>query len=173
MYGFGQVPLKMLMRAFALSRNARGVWWCMVAVLCRRERPNRYFLAEVKNLMSYMEEFFDSSALNAIDHVHDALQQKRDGAQQWSNTHRSHRERLATRSELTSPSAGTVEMDWPLDHVVKQFDEELEFDRLIGRAQFSPEDLVYWWREDRAAFLTRRQPEHPLYPSKDPSRPRV
>lgn len=168
MEGFGQVEFKMLIRAFALSNNSQGVWWCMLAVLCRPQPPAHHFITEVKNLMSYMEKHFDAASLRAIDRTLHALQEKRDRKGKWSNVLRYYSDRREVRSKLTSPSAAAVEMTSPLEDVVKVFDEEMEFDRLFERPHFTEKELRHWWREDHTFCLTRRQPEHPMYPCMDP-----
>lgn len=165
-YGFDQVPLKMFMRAFAYSNNPRGVWWCMVTTLCRKEPPAPFFIAEIKKLMPVMEESFDAASLRAVDHVYHALQQKLEGNPKWAKTHRTPEEKRKTRAQMVSPYSGLVTMSWPIEEIVRVFDEEMEFDRVLDRPRWGTEVLNYWWDEERVTAVGGKQPEHPMYPSK-------
>lgn len=179
-HGFDQVQLKILMRAYAVVGHARGVWWCMLTVLSRHEPISKDFCAEVTRLMPGLKNRLPakqgkdtlypiSDNVRVLQQVAEVLEKKASGDPYWSQfeadlEHKSKmRVQPATRGIA---SHDTLHSAVPLETVITEFDEELEFERLSRDPHF-PGDrrwLKYLWDQRAAPFQFRIPPEHPEYP---------
>lgn len=177
-HGFDQVLLKLLLRAYAHICHARGVWWCMVTVLSRHEPISRDFCAEVERLMPGIErklttlddgvEYPNSNNVPVLKRVAEVLGEKASGDPYWSQFtadpeyKRKVRAQPVTRDRASQKFLPSI----PMETMITEFDEELEFDLLAKDQHYSgdPAELAYVWSERVVPFLNRTQPEHVDYP---------
>ncbi|KAJ5688957.1 hypothetical protein N7462_003349 [Penicillium macrosclerotiorum] len=173
-YDFDQVLIKILLRAFANFGDARGVWWCLLTVISRKEIVLPEFVVEAKRLMPTLEgKLHDQSP--GSEHSHNlavlrkvliVLEQKASGLGNWATIHSAPdlkaqgRAKPASRSlkeQKLLPSASVAE-------VARSFDEEMEMDFLVSRKPVQRSALGRIWDEHRMVTASRLQPEDPQYP---------
>lgn len=177
-HGFDQVLLKLLLRAYAHVCDARGVWWCMMAVLSRHESISRDFCAEVERLMPGLEkkltamdsdsEYPNQDNVPVLTLVADVLGKKASGDPYWSQFKANPEYKRKVRAQpVTRDRASQKFLPWtPMETMIREFDEELEFDLLARDQHYSgdPDELAYVWSEKVVPFQNRLLPEHVDYP---------
>ncbi|KAJ6007581.1 hypothetical protein N7540_011557 [Penicillium herquei] len=171
-YGFNQVQLKMLLRAFTHVGNARGIWWCMMTVLSRNEPVSRDFVVEAERLVPYMEQGYSASSLETLQTILTALQEKHGGSKYWSQFVADPELKKASRnrssvSPISADGPGVYKQELPtgpLEAEIIEFDEEMQFDYLSCRQQLSRPQLVEAWNERAVIRDASKVPEHPQYP---------
>ncbi|KAJ5777005.1 hypothetical protein N7520_000251 [Penicillium odoratum] len=165
-YGFDHVQLKMFIRAFTYVNNPRGVWWCMMTHLARAEPIHRDFLVEVERLTSVWESRFSPTTMETLRGLISVLKQKHDGSQYWMEINADPERKKQARAQLYKPPGKALELpiSTTIEEAIVEFDEEMEFEYVIDRKQFTNRELDYWWSEGLVVQSNRRQPEHPQYP---------
>ncbi|KAJ5573513.1 uncharacterized protein N7459_007940 [Penicillium hispanicum] len=176
-YGFDQVQLKMLLRAFAVVGFARGVWWCLLTVLSRHEPIKLEFVVEAERLLPTLLKHFDhpdrlaqpTLKLDVLKRILWALRKKHEGNAYWSQykseparkqKYRAYVAQLNTLEQRRLPNTSLEEM-------IQNFDEEMEMEILLQRKPYTPEEVETWWSEQFLMFQTKKQPENPTYPEFD------
>lgn len=174
-HGFDQVLFKMWIRAFAATKNLRGVWWCMLAVLTRSEPIKQEFVVEAKRLVPILEQRFASQEDNdriasrnikILRRLSSVLEKKMQGDSHWVLR--------APRPDLKKQRRTTV-VSRPAEYrnalptryveqMVDYFDEEIELDLLVNGNPHSEDELEQRWGEASLLSQHRCLPEDPGYP---------
>ena len=182
-HGFDHVQLKMLLRAYAVLGDAKGVWWCLMTVLARPEPVNIDFANEVELQLPQLERTLGqpnpdgspSSSLSILKRIINAMWRKYYGDAPFANARfdperkKESRARVLTRSK--EDQAALPEMS--VEEMIKSFDEEMEMDFLVGRRHFDRAAILKWWNEPWVVRQSRVLPEYVEYPAApgfDPTR---
>lgn len=174
-HGFDQVLLKMFLRAYAMTGNVKGVWWCMVTVLARPESVRREFVAEAELLMPALEERLSHPDLNGEPSTNSkilrrilwALWKKYYGDAPFADVRHCPERKKARRAKVITRTKHKQAAlpDMSLENMIKSFDEEMELDFLIQRRNFDESAILKWWDEKAVPFQTRVHPEYVEYPA--------
>lgn len=180
-HGFDQVLLKLLMRAYAQTHHARGVWWCIVTVLSRDEPISHDFVVEVQRMLRKLESglilrdlhtnFPNRENIRVLKRVVQALLNKSSGDPYWSQFKADPEFKRKIRSQPITRDREAqkgLPVDVSVERMITEFDEELEFD-LLTRDQHFPGDsfkLELLWDETVVSAQRRVQPEDINYPDK-------
>ena len=173
-YGFDQVLLKLLLRAFAMLGFARGIWWCLLTVLSRREPIKLDFVVEAERLMPTFLRHFDHPdelsqpkiKMEVLRRAVWALRKKYEGNLYWSQYHsepvrkQKYRHKLAQLDCLQQRRLPATS----LEEMIQNFDEEMEMEILFQRKPLTLQGVEEWWAEKFVVSQTKKLPEHPEYP---------
>lgn len=173
-HGFDQVQFKMLLRAYATAGNARGVWWCICAILTGGRSISGSFVAEVRSVMPRLEVMFkspypDSPAshnLRVLRRLAKAVEQAHEKDYYWYQfaADRERKRKMRTKVISRIPGQQAYLPSKSVESMLASFDEEVEFDLLEPRRNLTTDELVWWWDEKTVPFEHRLLPEHPDYP---------
>lgn len=177
--GFDQVQLKLLLRAYAQARYARGVWWCLLTVLSRHEPISPDFRAEVRRAMPGLKKalhemngdvrYPHADNLRALKQASHAVEMKCKGDPYWSRFEVDLQLKSKMRAQRVIQDCTSQHVLRPgetLEKVITEFDEEIAFDLLLNGQYFTedPKELERTWDEMTLSFQTRIQPENTGYP---------
>lgn len=176
-HGFDQVLFKMLIRAFTHSKNVRGVWWCIMAVLARQEPVHRDFFVEVQRLMPYMEKICTRSEsdnpdasrnIKVLHRLSSVLRHSMKGDEAWINRTPRPSSKSNSRTQVVSRSAEEQRNlpEGSLESMLEQFDEEMELDLLMSGNPHPEQRLKQVWGEYSLLTQDRWLPEDAEYPRK-------
>ncbi|KAJ5908271.1 hypothetical protein N7495_000953 [Penicillium taxi] len=166
MYGFDQIQLKMLLRAFTLTQNRRGIWWCMMSVLSRKGTPNKDFVVELQRLMpririNVSRLGFDDD-VEVLQDIFVAILEKQKGLGDWSQISVDQALKDISRTQThISPDETTNLPTLPLRDTIMSFDEEREFDFV---REVQPSEASEW-KEIKLVTQSKIPPEHTSYPA--------